>query len=305
MFASLMSFRLVQGQLSCFTPGGERGQCISVLNCLSLVTIINKKDRTQQDIDFLRKSKCGYVGKTPKVCCPGPQCKTPDGNHGTCVGVHSCPHLAAMVKQSISKEDVQYLQNSICDGPEQYSVCCGPLKEETQVGNCKNRMNALPPDPRTECCGLRSGNKIIRGTEAAIDEYPWLALIEYEKDGVIKALCNGALISGKYVLTPGHCVVGPILNVGTPKNIRLGEYDTVNDGRDSINIEGGGVDCTDPPVVIPIELTILHPQIELNSRKNDIALIRMRQNAPFTDFIQPICLPTVDVTASRSDEDRY
>ncbi|XP_052749516.1 phenoloxidase-activating enzyme-like [Galleria mellonella] len=198
-----------------------------------------------------------------------------DGNHGTCVGVHSCPHLAAMVKQSISKEDVQYLQNSICDGPEQYSVCCGPLKEETQV------------------------------TEAAIDEYPWLALIEYEKDGVIKALCNGALISGKYVLTPGTLRRWAHLKCRTPKNIRLGEYDTVNDGRDCINIEGGGVDCTDPPVVIPIELTILHPQIELNSRKNDIALIRMRQNAPFTDFIQPICLPTVDVTASRSDEDRY
>ncbi|XP_052749534.1 phenoloxidase-activating enzyme-like [Galleria mellonella] len=296
IFASVSTLCFVRGQ-SCSTPSGGRGQCISILNCPPLVTIINKKERTQQDLDLLRKSQCGFEGQTPKVCCPE-QCYTPDGEAGKCIGIYSCPHLAAMLKPPSSKQNIQYVQNSKCDGPEQYSVCCGTPREQPQVGNCENRVNAFPPDPSTECCGVDSGtgNKIIGGTATTIDQYPWLTLIEYTKDGVIKTLCGGALISARYILTAGHCVVGAVLDLGTPKNIRLGEYDTSNDGSDCVATEGGGEDCSDPPVIIPIERSIPHPQYDPTTRKNDIALIRMRQNAPFTDFIRPICLPTMDIT---------
>ncbi|XP_059044971.1 phenoloxidase-activating enzyme-like [Achroia grisella] len=294
------SLQAVRGQLSCYTPSGGKGQCVSLLDCPALVVVINKENRTEEDVQFLRKSKCGYEGQIPKVCCPE-NCMTPEGELGRCISIYSCPRLAEMTKNA-SEQNMQYLQNSKCAGTDKYSVCC-----EIEIGNCKNRINSFPPDPATRCCGISgaAGNKIIPGVEAAIDDYPWLAIIEHIKDGAIKTLCTGVLISAKYVLTAAHCVTGPVLDVGTPKNIRLGEYDVSNDGLDCVFDVGGGTDCSDPPVTIPIDVIIAHPQYDIANKKNDIALIRMRENAPYTDFIQPICLPTTDVTASLPDGDRH
>lgn len=305
IFTCVSSAYFVRGQSSCSTPSGEKGHCISIHKCSPLVTIINKKERTQQDIDFLRKSQCGFEGQTPKVCCPL-ECFTPDGKPGKCISINSCQHLLSMLEPPSPKEHIEYVQNSKCDSLEQYSVCCGPpskkFKKPIQDGNCQDNINTFPPNPLNGCCGIdgKVNNKIIAygGIATGIDEYPWLILIEYVKNGVVKTLCGGSLISAKYVLTVGHCVAGSILKQGTPKNVRLGEYDTSNDGRDCVVTQENEMDCADPPVTIPIELTIPHPQYDPITRKNDIALIRMKQNAPYTDFIRPICLPTVDVTAS-------
>ncbi|XP_060807818.1 phenoloxidase-activating enzyme [Amyelois transitella] len=299
----IASSSLVRGQ-SCNPPGGGVGECISILRCPSLAALVSKPTRTQEEVNLLRGASCGFEGTTPKVCCPA-TCSTPEGMEGQCVDIYQCGHLASMLKPPVPKDVAQYLQKSRCNGPSQYSVCCGPAPTTpasgVEVGNCENRVFALPPDPRTRCCGVDSNgaNKIIGGEKANIDEYPWLVIIEYSKDNKIKLLCGGTLISSRYVLTAGHCVSGQVLDIGTPKNVRLGEYDTTNDGQDCVDV-GGGQDCNDPVLIVPIERYFSHPEYDPLSKKNDIALIRLRQNAPFTDFIRPICLPTTDVTTGRS-----
>lgn len=69
--------------------------------------------------------------------------------------------------------------------------------------------------------------------------------------------------------------------------MRLSEYDTSNriDQRDCVTVLAGGRDCTDGAVVIPIEQTIPHPQYDpydKKTRKNDIALVRLKDPAPYT-----------------------
>ncbi|GBP52153.1 Phenoloxidase-activating enzyme [Eumeta japonica] len=245
------------------------------------------------------------------VCCPpstpapadDASCATPDGQIGRCVNLYSCPHLVQMLKnEPVPQDTVQFMQNSRCLGSDRYSVCCGTAPPPTHVAsipNSKCTTSVAPPDPRTGCCGRSANsNRIYGGNATGVDQYQWLALIEYQRER-LKLLCGGALISGRYVLTAAHCVVGYVLTLGTPVNVRLGEYDTDNSlaTKDCVPVEGGGVDCADPPLVIPIELTIPHPDYSPSdeARKNDIALIRLQRLAPYTPFIRPVCLPTTDV----------
>ncbi|CAB3240506.1 unnamed protein product [Arctia plantaginis] len=294
----------------CTTASGGQGECKSIYNCPSLLAVVNKPNRTPQDMDLLKRSHCGFDGQAPAVCCPGDneppkpsnQCFTPEGKPGQCVTLYSCPDIANLLKPPVPNDKIIFVQQSKCNGPDQYSVCCGPVPDfqNVQKGNCASKVTAFPPDPRTECCGLDGStkNKIVGGSPATVDAYPWLVLIEYVKDGVVKTLCGGALISGKYVLTAGHCVAGPVLTRGTPANIRLGEYDTGHEGPDCMITEEGGEDCSQGVTRIPIDRTIPHPQYNPAhpQKRNDIGLIRMAQMAPYTEFIRPICLPTLDVT---------
>ncbi|CAK1589515.1 unnamed protein product [Parnassius mnemosyne] len=320
--------------ISCKTPSGDAGQCVEIFGCRPLLAALNKPYKTSQDFDIVKKSHCGYRQRIPKVCCPVSwpvptserKCLTPDGHEGKCISLNYCSHLNSIMTQlPMSNAAKMFLRNSRCNGPAKISVCCGPPPTATATttttgattttgttvtrpGECT--PSAAPPDPRTGCCGLDGGNnnRIVGGNETAIDQYPWLALIEYTDGSRIKLLCGGVLISGRYVLTAGHCVTGAVLDVGTPINVRLGEYDITNPGPDCVEVEGGGNDCTAGVLILPIEHLIPHPNYSPGSRlrRNDIALIRISQTAPYTDFIRPICLPTTDITISpRSDTRLY
>ncbi|XP_075985901.1 phenoloxidase-activating enzyme-like [Anticarsia gemmatalis] len=304
-------FCVVNGQQeACTAASGGRGVCKVVHECQPLLAIINKRDKSPEDISLLKRSHCGFFGNTPTVCCPEQtdqpkpdtsSCYTPQGKPGKCVGLYSCPDIVGLLQQPVANDKMQYVQRSKCDGPEQYSVCCGPVPSfPLKRGNCADSLSAFPPESSTGCCGIdsRNGNKLYGAELTEIDEYPWTALIEYVQRGSVKLLCGGSLISAKYILTAGHCVIGEVLIYGIPRTVRLGEYDATHEGPDCTPVAGGGQDCNEGVTRIPIDKTIPHPEYNPAStqKRNDIALIRMRQSAPFTDFIRPICLPTIDVT---------
>ncbi|VVC93916.1 unnamed protein product [Leptidea sinapis] len=244
---------------TCNTPSGAIGECIGIYNCESLLAVLQNANRTPQDTQLLRKSQCGYV------CCPKKtqlldrRCLTLGGTEGTCIGLYSCPQLTKLLQPPVPKQNMLHVQNSRCESPDQYSVCCGSEPE-------------VAPAPKPS-----------RGNVTAIDQYPWLTLIEYKsvRDNRIRLLCGGALISGR-------------------SNVRLGEYDVSHDGPDCVDADGGGTDCTDGAMVIAIEKVIPHQLYDPNAklRRNDIALLRLAEMAPYTEFIRPICLPWLDNVTS-------
>lgn len=127
-------------------------------------------------------------------------------------------------------------------------------------------------------CGVEASTNLVHHN-------PWLVYIEYWRgNSDTEIRCAGTLIDSKHVVTAAHCV-------RTLKFshliARLGEYD-VNSKEDCVQ----GV-CADPIVRIKVAEIIVHPNY--SNREHDIAILRLEEEAPYTDFIRPICLPSGDL----------
>lgn len=178
---------------ACYTPEYNIGVCVSVYDCPSVLQIFQQYALNSQTTNYLRSLQCASgTGRYPHVCCLGAtQPRTPPP-----------PPPPAANPWSWQSQ-----------GPS--TTWLSP------VNNNAGRGHVLPTEGS---CGLTALSDRIYGGEAArLDDYPWMALLEYEKaTGVFrsgarrKTSCGGALINQRYVLTAAHCLIGEIQNrVGT------------------------------------------------------------------------------------------
>lgn len=128
--------------------------------------------------------------------------------------------------KNLTNKTREYLTSSQCTGPAQYNVCCKYPKnsensEESDIilnpDDLKNPgvsmiADRLSDDILPSDCGkIGESDRIIGGVKAEIDDYPWMALLEYKTvKNTIELSCGGSLINSKYVLTAAHCVFGTI-----------------------------------------------------------------------------------------------
>ncbi|XP_034938681.1 CLIP domain-containing serine protease 2-like [Chelonus insularis] len=255
------------------------------------------------------------------------RCWTRNNEVGECINIRQCPPMLQLLQtQPLTRLVFDKLREAQCgfEGRDP-KVCCvqtsidptpatptEPTEWNNQETNINSRSNLLP-----EVCGRDLSLRIVGGERADLDEFPWMALLEYQKPNGRSTACGGVLISHRYVLTAAHCIKGKDL----PKtwrlvSVRLGEYDTSTD-NDCISDGRGSQVCAPPPIAVGVEEQIAHEDYNPTSRdqKNDIALLRLSQDVSFTDFIKPICLPNDEnvpqrvwvagwgKTESRSDSD--
>ncbi|XP_055609293.1 CLIP domain-containing serine protease B4-like [Uranotaenia lowii] len=215
------------------------------------------------------------------------KCTTPTQADGSCVYLDECPQTVAILKKRLmSREERNFLQASRC----------GQTKEGRNLVCCANpvieQSNELPA---TNECGLDLGDRIVGGQQTDLDEFPWLALLKYRKpNGVTGFHCGGSLINVRYVLTAAHCVQHGKWDI---IGVRLGEYDTSNQGPDCINDA-----CADAPLDVGVDKVKVHEGYRTKDNVNDIALVRMDRNIPFGDYIHPICLPLTSTARTRNIE---
>uniref|UniRef100_U5EYA6 CLIP domain-containing serine protease n=1 Tax=Corethrella appendiculata TaxID=1370023 RepID=U5EYA6_9DIPT len=240
---------------NCYTPANFAGACILPTECKSIRELIRKPYLTQREIQYINLSKCGRhtTGKT-LVCCP-------------------LSDLAATTTTTTTttfRPPFQSNQN------QAQNLNFQPVKDKL-------------PEPGE--CGAQIGDRIIGGEKAGIDEYPWSALIQYQKPfNQFGYHCGGSLISSRYVLTAGHCIKA-VPKTWSVYAVRLGEND-LESNPDCIGL-GDDEECADAYLDVLVEGIIVHEQYHQTPIKieNDIALLQMAESVEATDWIMPICLP--------------
>lgn len=210
-------------------------------------------------------------------------CVNPVGQSGQCISIRGCEQLMKIYKKGvISPLESKFIERSQCGVSAEKGalVCCASM---------------LPKPPK---CGMDMSDRIYGGQKTALDEFPWLALINYRyENGSTKFHCGASLINSRYVVTAAHCVEDhPHMK---PFSVRLGEWD-IDKERDCDG-EGDDEMCTDAPVDVDIEKIILHENYDPQdtSSHNDIALIRLARDVRVTSFVSPVCLPITDNLRTR------
>jgi len=233
-------------------------------------------------------------------------CVTPKGEPGQCIKVRDCAFLVKMLQQRpIEPDDYEYLTKSSCgfDGRDPKACCpmstetSTPVKPITNSGSITSRNpNGLSSRllPTKSDCSVDNSDRIVGGEVADLRDFPWMALLEYQKPNGKGFYCGGVLINDRYVLTAAHCMKGKDLpKTWRLSSVRLGEYDVESD-EDCVTRKFSDPECADPVVDVPVDELIPHEQYNPNDANqfHDIALIRLARKVKYTDFIKPICIAT-------------
>lgn len=115
--------------------------------------------------------------------------------------------------------------------------------------------------------------KIVNGYDAERGQFPHQ--VSLRRNANHQHYCAGSIISDRWILTAAHCV-----ELYRPPYI----YAVVGsiDRRHGLNID--------------LIYEVRHPNHTVNVKRFDIALLRTGRTIPFDSNIQPIALPTADIT---------
>ncbi|GBM34318.1 Clotting factor B [Araneus ventricosus] len=140
----------------------------------------------------------------------------------------------------------------------------------------------------TARCGIGGRNaRVVGGHESYPGQWPWMAALFIITARGKEYWCGGSLINNLYILTAAHCLSDRRGYKYHPRQVvvRLGEHHLLNS-------DGKGIQ------EYPIEALIPHPQFQRNGFYNDIGIVKLARPVKFSDYVQPVCLPSVKSSQS-------
>jgi len=130
--------------------------------------------------------------------------------------------------------------------------------------------------------------RVVGGAEVAKGSYPWQAQLEVAGKTSFDHSCGGIIISDNLILTAAHCHT----QHESHYQIRVAQYDLWK--------------AQDPSErILAVENIYAHSGYQPNlrrGRRDDMALFKLKfrektsQHLQWDDYVQPLCLPTVNTT---------
>lgn len=197
------------------------GRCTLLKDCPTLFARFakDKSQDTIQYIKSLACPIASLEAGRRSVCCADSfnVCIDPNSHSGSCLPVDSCKAVKDKTAIPILPETAQFLRGSQCNFKNGVAwVCCRPSYTNVRISGSeevdqsqrtgKKMTNATPKVAidstvaaesalvdliqqkvnanlifKAPSCGQMSDDRIVGGEETALDEFPWLALVGYNK----------------------------------------------------------------------------------------------------------------------------
>ncbi|CAH0598128.1 unnamed protein product [Chrysodeixis includens] len=129
-------------------------------------------------------------------------------------------------------------------------------------------------------CGRRKvihTGLIVNGSPTKPGDWPWHVALFTVAGPVLKYVCGGTLLTKTLILTAAHCATirnEPV--VPNSLSVILGKH----------NLIGGDIASQEKEIF----QVIIHPEYDVKTLNNDIALLRLKSEAVFDDYVQPACV---------------
>jgi len=142
-------------------------------------------------------------------------------------------------------------------------------------------------------CGIKKTQRIVGGSEAEVNEYPWIAIFG-DSNGDNLGGCSSTLIGNNWAVTAAHC----FFNQDTNQQEKFKDDLTVVLGVHDRTI----VVTPDTPLserkVLKISEIVIHPDYnQATSSSNDIALLKFTESVELEKYA-PACLAGKDADFS-------
>ncbi|KAJ8674408.1 hypothetical protein QAD02_005670, partial [Eretmocerus hayati] len=269
---------------SCSAWFGKPAECMDVRQCST------KLNNTEVPGLMKILASIGRCSRRTDLCCP----VVPTGDDSNDDSHQEIRELDTVNILSLKQRPDEN------DNPRDHNISDIVTFKETPPNSIEDFVRTILPE---QCGERRPTVRIFGGNATAMDEFPWMALLEYVNHKEEWAtLCGGSVITNRHILTAAHCIEHrkTQLNGWELVSARLGEWNTESDpdcweetGTSSMLKSRH---CKPRYLSIRINATFVYNTYVPNSIPpyHDIGILRLERSVEFNDYIQPICLPSND-----------